>query len=189
MKTISIEKIYNETNERVLNQALRFVKDVQHSEDIAMKVFAKINRLNKNPLTCFNPNESSLNTWVYRITNHMILDYFRSKHYNKYKNVSDFGDENDPKDNFEFEASKQSNADTDILNKELEQRIDLAFYNLKPEYRKIATLFFVHQFTYDEICTDLDLPMGTVKGMLSRCREKLQTELKDLYKVKAKTTA
>lgn len=179
---IKFEDIYLQTNEQVLNHALRLIKDVQHSEDVTMKVFAKIDKLNKNPLTHFDSKKSSLTTWVHMITNGVILDYFRTNKSNKFKNVSDFGNENDPKDNFEFEASKQSNSDTDILNKELKDKIDNAFKTLKPDYLKIAILYFNYQYTYTEIAKILNVPMGTVKAMLSRCRAMLQTELKDLKK-------
>lgn len=183
-KTITFEQIYDETNKRVSAHTLRVIKNLHDSKDVTMKVFAKISRLNKNPLTRFNPEKSTLNTWVHMITNGVILDYFRTNHSKKFKNVCDFID-SDGNEFFEFEASKQNNADANILNKELEQRIIKAFHGLKSNYRRIGVLYFIREHTYEEISNILNIPMGSVKGNIARARKMLQTELKDLHKVKA----
>lgn len=180
---MTFTEIYTQTNEIVLNHALNIVKDVQHSEDITMQVFAKIDRLNKNPLTCFNPEKSKITSYVITVTNSMIIDFFRSNKNKKFKFVSDFTNE-DNKETFEFEAPMQSNADNNVLTTETQKRIEKAFHDLKPNYRRIGVLFFIREHSYDEISKMLDMPIGTVKGMLSRCREKLQIELKDLHVVR-----
>lgn len=181
---ITFNEIYSKTNEQVLNHALRIIKNFHDSEDVVMKVFAKIDRLNKSDATRFNPDRASLTTWVYKITNTMILDYFRTNHSNKFKNVSDFTD-SDGNEFFEFEATKNSNADSNVLTKEIQEKIVKAFHDLKPNYRRIGVLYFIREHTYEEISNILDMPMGSVKGMLSRCREKLQIELKELHTVMA----
>lgn len=181
---ITFEQIYSETHEHVLSHTFRIIKNFHDSEDVTMKVFAKISRLNKSDETRFDPKKSALSTWIYMITNGLILDYFRTNKNKKHKFVSDFGNEHDPKNNFEFEAPKQNNPDSEILKNETQQRIVKAFHDLKPNYRRIGVLYFIREHTYEEISDMLNIPMGTVKGMLSRCREKLQTELKDLHTVK-----
>lgn len=180
---ITFEKIYTETHEQVLAHALRIIKNFHDSEDVTMKVFAKIDRLNKNDATRFDPEKSKLTTWVHMITNGLILDYLRTNKNKKHKFVSEFVNE-DGKKTFEFEAPQNTNADNDILRSEKQVKIVSAFQNLKPKYRKIATLYFISEHTYDEISEMLNIPMGTVKGMLNRCREKLQAELKDLHTVR-----
>lgn len=180
---ITVEKIYLETHEQVLNHALRVIKNFHDSEDVTQKVFIKIARLMKSDSTRFNPKKSALSTWVHLITNSAILDYFRTNHSDKYKNVTDFTN-NEGKEVFEFEASKNSNADTEILKSETQKRIVAAFHDLKPKYRRVATLYFIRERSYEEISEMLNIPMGTVKGMLNRCREKLQETLKDLHTVR-----
>ena len=44
---------------------------------------------------------------------------------------------------------------------------------LKPNYRTLVKLRYFKEFTYDEIATELDIPLGTVKAQLHRSREQL----------------
>ena len=45
---------------------------------------------------------------------------------------------------------------------------------LKPRYRQLVELRYYQEYSYEEIATELDLPLGTVKAQLFRAREFLQ---------------
>lgn len=62
---------------------------------------------------------------------------------------------------------------------ELEQ-IQRAINALPEEYRAAAGLFFVEEFTYDEIAQILECPVGTVRSRLHRGRRMLQKALWDI---------
>ena len=172
--------IYAETHSQVQNHVRRVVRHEHDSEDVAMDVFIKIQKLIKNPVTTFDENKSSLSTWVHTVTNSVILDFFRTNHQDQYKAVSDFVD-HEGHEIFNFISPDINRADNDILTAELHSRIAKAFRTLKPKYRKIAILFFLRDLPYVEIAEIVNVPMGTVKGMLSRARQKLQTELDGVY--------
>jgi len=87
---------------------------------------------------------------------------------------SDFSNDNGI-DEFQFVADAE--ADSEMDREELSAKIMKSFRGLKPKYRKIAVLFFMNQKSYKEIAEILDVPMGTVFGMISRCRKMLQTSL------------
>ena len=42
---------------------------------------------------------------------------------------------------------------------------------LKPHYRTLVELRYFKEFSYEEIATELELPLGTVKAQLFRARE------------------
>ena len=42
---------------------------------------------------------------------------------------------------------------------------------LKPHYRELVELRYFKEWSYEEIATELDLPLGTVKAQLFRARE------------------
>ena len=44
---------------------------------------------------------------------------------------------------------------------------------LKPRYRTLVELRYFREFSYEEIATELNLPLGTVKAQLFRAREML----------------
>ena len=104
----------------------------------------------------------------------------------KRKNAYEQSDGNDEeKSYFNFVAPEQSKADNEVLTKELHGKIAKAFRTLKPKYRKIAILYFLRDLPYVEIAEIVNVPMGTVKGMISRARQKLQAELGNVYNMKA----
>jgi len=49
---------------------------------------------------------------------------------------------------------------------------------LKPRYRTLVELRYFSEYSYEEIATKLDLPIGTVKAQLFRARELLYNILK-----------
>ena len=49
---------------------------------------------------------------------------------------------------------------------------------LKPRYRRLVELRYFQERSYDEIATELQLPLGTVKAQLFRAREFLYQILK-----------
>jgi RNA polymerase sigma-70 factor (ECF subfamily) len=48
---------------------------------------------------------------------------------------------------------------------------------LEPHYRNVVLLVDVDGFTYDEVATSLDIPVGTVRSRLYRARRQLQEAL------------
>lgn len=52
-----------------------------------------------------------------------------------------------------------------------------ALQGLQPEYRVVATLFFIEDLSYEEIASTLECPVGTVRSRLHRARRLLQAAL------------
>ena len=50
---------------------------------------------------------------------------------------------------------------------------------LKPRYRTLVELRYFKEFSYEEIATHLDIPLGTVKAQLFRAREFLYNIMKN----------
>ena len=44
---------------------------------------------------------------------------------------------------------------------------------LKPNYRTLVKLRYFKEMSYEEIASELDIPLGTVKAQLHRSREQL----------------
>ena len=177
---MTIEEIYSEHKQAVFNHVLSVVKNYHDSEEVCNNVFIKMFRLECAVYS--DKHGTALTSWIRTITNHQIFDFFRTNHQNHYKAVSDFADgEIEDKTYMSFVAPKNDNADTEVLTAELQSRLDKAFYELKPEYRRVASMYFIHQYDYIEISDMLNVPMGTVKGMLNRSRAMLQEALEGVY--------
>ena len=175
----TIEEVYSEYYNSILNFVFLRLNNIHEAEDLTSKIFEKANRL----IESYTADRGAVSTWLYKITTTQIVDYFRTNHQDKYKAVSDFVNENGDC-SFQFENPEK--ADQIMENQELRKRLLKSFRDLKPDYRKVATMYFIREYKYEEIAEKLKMKIGTVKGMISRSREMLKNELKDLHKVKAK---
>lgn len=146
-------------------------------EDITQLVFIKANRL----LSTYKIEISAFSTWLHNITNSVIIDWHRTNHRDKYPLMSSFIDDDG---NETFDATSPMSTDAGLEAQDLNKRLLKAFRGLKPNYRKIAVMYFIREMEHLEIADKLNVPLGTVKGMISRCRGMLKTQLNDIYKVK-----
>lgn len=170
---IRFEDVYNNFYKQIFFYINGKVKDSNLAEDLTQDTFAKVYKKFDN----YNVYKAKLNTWIYSIALNCVIDHIRSKaHNNKLASVSvnQYTDE----DNKEFlQLPDNSTNDNTIENNELLDKLSKAFENLKPNYRQIAEMYFIQELKYNEIAEQLDIPMGTVKGMINRCRTKLQEQL------------
>ena len=187
LEPISIEnqkqtaRLYISYKDKVFNHVLSVVKNYHDSEDVTTKVFIKIMNLSRKEATQYNPERrASEATWIHTITNCVIIDFFRTNHQNYYKPIGDYVDD-EGRNIFINIAPKKTNTDSDVLTDELQNRIKKAFSGLKPKYRFIAKMYFKKEHSYKELSEMFDLPMGSIKGTINRVRQKLQTELSNLY--------
>lgn len=66
-----------------------------------------------------------------------------------------------------------------ILSKELEQKITHAITSLPSQYRKAFVLSRQQNMTYDEVATEMNISVNTVKLYLKKSLAKMREELKD----------
>lgn len=169
-------KIYSENYEKFFRYFLSKIRNYQDSEELVNNLFFKVSK----HLANFDSSKSSVTTWLYTIANNLIIDYWRSKSSkNKYTTISISSSSR-----YDDEIIQLENINPDsnnIENVELKKLIEQAFNKLKPNYRKFAQLFFIEQKKYEEIADILQVPIGTVKGTINRCREQLMNDLKNCY--------
>lgn len=170
---IRFEDVYNNYYKQIFYYINGKVKDSDLAEDLTQNTFEKVFKKFDN----YNVYKAKLNTWIYSIALNCVIDHIRSKaNKNKLQNISvnQYTDE----DNKEFlQLPDNSTNDNTIENNELLDKLSMAFENLKPNYRQIAEMYFIQELKYNEIAETLNIPMGTVKGMINRCRTKLQSQL------------
>jgi len=171
LKTIT--KMYSDHYNGLLFKMYACVKDRNIAEDLVADVFCKASQ----KIRLFDKNSADISTWLYSIANNHLIDYLRSIKNKKTVNVNGYTND-EGKESFDFLAPKSSNADSLINNKEIEDKIILAFENLKPNYKEVATLYFINEYSYNEIANILNIPLGSVKGMLNRAKIMLQDSLK-----------
>jgi RNA polymerase sigma-70 factor (ECF subfamily) len=169
----TITELYNTHYSSILGFITRSIYNSDDAEELASDTFINANK----GLKGFDSSKSNAKTWLRTIAKNLIVDYSRSKRYKDKlaeDNVSEYTDENG---NELFSFTSDNNTAQTIESNELQNVINKAFANLKPKYKRIADLYFIEQYSYAEIIEMCDVPEGTVKGMISRCKEMLQSQL------------
>jgi RNA polymerase sigma-70 factor, ECF subfamily len=151
--------------------------NVEVSEELTNDVFLKANA----SMHLYNSEKSQISTWLHNIAKNLVIDFYRADQSDKYINVSQFNDAETGKEIFQFADSETT--DTIMDNKELLANVQKAMSKLKPKYQKVAELHFIADKPYLEIAELLELPLGSVKGMVNRIKSMLtsQSELKYHY--------
>jgi RNA polymerase sigma-70 factor (ECF subfamily) len=177
-QSLDFNSIYNQYYKEIVS----FVSFKVNSNDIAEELTNdSFMKFYKN-LESFNPEKSKLRTWLFTIVNNTVIDYYRSV---KKENNKTSIDSNSIEGKRVFEINDSSNNILDVLNNnDIKVNVLKAIDNIKNiELKKIANLYFIEDLSYNEISDSLNMPLGSVKGYISRVRIELQKELrkKEVY--------
>ena len=161
----SFEQLLQKYEKLVYTIAYRSTGNEHDAFDISQEVFIKIY---KN-LPQFK-EQSSLSTWIFRITMNACVDFARKKKRTPVS-ISIDDDENIFLNDI---ADNSSEPLACIESMELADGIQQAILSLSDDHRKIVILRDITGLSYAEIGEILDMPEGTVKSRLSRARENLR---------------
>jgi len=142
------------------------------AEDLTLEAFGKAF---KN-LSQYTP-DYAFSTWLFKIASNNCIDFMRKKRKNILAN-----------DNYEdisesYQANRMTSTGLDpeenLIKAQKIQLMRQLVEKLKPRYKKLIQLRYFEEYSYEEICQELNLPLGTVKAQLFRAREFLFNILKD----------
>lgn len=169
VSTGNITAVYNLFYNQVKYFIHGKVKDEMTAEDLTADTFLKAQRFIDK-----YDSKYQFTTWLYNIANNRVIDYWRTQNakFGKNVNVDGYVDE-EGHELFQFEAD--NNVQDSIESKESVNIILSGIQSLKPKYQRIAELYFIQEKEYNEIAEICEIPLGTVKGMVFRCREMLQS--------------
>jgi RNA polymerase sigma-70 factor (ECF subfamily) len=158
----------------VYNLALRLVGNPSDAEDLAQDSLLRALRA----LPGFR-GESSLSTWVYRVTVNTWKNRVRSeKRRGFWKMVSlnlFTGEDQDEEPAFQ---GPDKPSDAGLETGERETMVQKALMELDEDSRAVVVLREIEGQSYRDIAEALGIPEGTVKSRISRAREELRQKLK-----------
>ena len=157
-----IEALIREYGNDVLRTAYMYVKDIHTAEDIFQEVFIKVN---KN-LSTFQGN-SSIKTWIIRITINACKDYLKSAYKRRVVPMMEYQED---------AIVSQSDFD-EVNNQDTNQMIKDTILSLPAKYKDVVLCVYYQEMTIAEVAQALDIPEGTAKSRLSRARQKLKDML------------
>ncbi len=158
----------------VFSLVLRMVRDRTLAEDLAQEAFIKA----FHALKSYDPRYK-FSSWIFKIANNLTIDHLRRR---KLDTISIDGSPHahTAEDRARTAVVVESDEETPqefVENKELGSQIEHAIGKLRPEYRTAVLLRHVEGYSYDEIATLMEVPLGTVKTFLHRARHELRDHL------------
>ena len=122
---------------------------------------------------------TNFKAWFFKI----LMNCFYSKHRRRKRELTTF-DWDDTPDLYLYARAHEAGFPTsgpDPAGQFFErlgtERVAEAIERLPEEYRVVSTLYFMEDFSYEEIARMLDIPIGTVRSRLHRGRKMLQKSL------------
>lgn len=167
-------ELVGEHHRMVLNLATHLLADREEAMDLAQEVFLRVFRT----IHRFR-GQSSLKTWIYRITINQVRNrqrWWRRRHRSEVVSLD-----------LHLDRGGDAGLGTSVLApdrifacRELAGLLQRALDRLPFEQRTAIVLREIEGMTYDEIAFSLGLAVGTVKSRLTRARQALRAELRGL---------
>ncbi len=130
----------------------------QNSEELTQEVMSIL--WSKSNL--YDPNKSSLSTWIFTIARNKKIDFFR-------KNIGFKTNEEDVR-RFLYEENDVD----DTENDEILWKINKINQQLNTEQKKIIKMNFFENKSHKKIAEELEIPLGTVKSRIRHILIKMQ---------------
>ena len=152
---------------------LKMVNNRDDADDLTIEAFGKAF---KN-IHQYTP-DYAFSTWLFKIATNNCIDYIRKKR--KLMLSIDKGYENENGEDVALEIKSDTiGPEEKLMKKQKMETMREVVDKLKPRYRTRIELRYFQELSYEEIATNMDLPLGTVKAQLFRAREFLYQIMKN----------
>jgi RNA polymerase sigma-70 factor (ECF subfamily) len=150
----------------------KMVRDQQQVDDLVQEAFVKA----FGSIESYNP-DYAFSTWLYRIATNHTIDYIRKKKLPT-RSIDKPIQTRDGELQMELPDSTYR-PDKAVVRDQRNAILREAIEGLPPKYHRVIVMRHQEEMTYDEIATELDLPLGTVKAHIFRARALLNKTLRD----------
>ena len=152
---------------------LKMVNSPVDAEDLTIEAFGKAF---KN-IDQYTPN-FAFSTWLFKIATNNCIDFIRKKRAS-HVSLDQTVDGEDSLAPSSLIQSDTMDPEMSMINQQKIKHMRKVVARLKPRYRQLVELRYFKEYSYEEIATELNLPIGTVKAQLFRARELLYNILKN----------
>lgn len=143
----------------VFNICYRILHNRADAEDLAQETFIRaLDRLHTFDL------EREFSPWIRRVAANLCLNHIES-----HKSTAPLDEERD--------EDKTQSPGEQVEVRERSEQIRSALASLPPHYRLVVELRHYQELSYDEIASELNIPLSDVKSHLFRARKLLAEKL------------
>jgi RNA polymerase sigma-70 factor (ECF subfamily) len=162
-------------SKKVYNTCVGMLQNIEDAEDVTQEIFISIH-INIKEFKA----ESSLSTWIYRISVNKCLEFIRNKNRKKRSGIF--------KSIFSSDGEKAIENHSDFMHPGIQlvnqERSKILFkaIDLLPEQQKTAyVLHKIEQVSYNEIALIMQVTLSSVESLLFRAKQNLKKHLTIYY--------
>ncbi|MCI0535726.1 MAG: RNA polymerase sigma factor [Verrucomicrobiales bacterium] len=156
----TFEQMLDAYQNKVFRLAWSMLGNEAAAQDVAQDVFMKIWKALPN-----YRSDASPSSWIYTITRNTCLSELKKRVLRKNVSLADEAVE------AEVDQVCASEPAENTAGQQMDIQVLLA--ELPEHYRRVITLFYLEQKSYEEVTAALDIPMGTMKTYLHRAKKEL----------------
>lgn len=154
------EQIFKDYHDKVLHLIYGKINNYTLAEDLTSEVFLKV----YSKLDTFDETKASISTWIYRIAQNTVIDYFRTR--KVYSEVPE-------------EIAQESEIDDEILNNETLDALADALTELPERDRDLIILHYYHGLTLKEAAEKIGMSYSNAKLVHNKSLVVLERLMKD----------
>ena len=158
----AFEHLFNRYRDSILQLYLQNTGgNIDDSNDLLQETFVKI-YLNLQRYS----DQYTFGQWIYTIARNTFIDYVRRKRDDTVSidNLREAGG---------LSTWNEPNPEERMITHQNRARIEAFLDRMSPRYKELIELRFFKEYSYEEIASHLNLPLGTVKTQIHRAREQL----------------
>jgi RNA polymerase sigma factor (sigma-70 family) len=161
----AFSSLLNRYRDSIYFMLLKMVSNSSDAEDLTIEAFGKAFR----NLDLFTP-EFAFSTWLFKIATNNCIDFIRKKQVSPTR-IDQLQDDLDNL-TVNIQSDLPDPEETLINDQKITVLRDIV-NQLKPRYRMLIELRYYKEYSYEEIASELKLPIGTVKAQLYRAKSLL----------------
>ena len=165
-------ELMDKYRESIYFMMLKMVKDEDDAEDLTIEAFGKaFNRLHQ-----YSPS-FAFSTWLFKIASNNAIDFIRKKRIKVTSMDTAYTNDNGETVSIDAKSTERDPEEVTMHGEKVEWMREIV-KKLKPRYRDLIEKRYFQELSYDEIASDMNLPLGTVKAQLFRARAFLAEMMK-----------
>ena len=149
----------------IFHMMLKMVNNREDADDLTLEAFGKA----FNKLTTYAP-KYAFSTWLFKIATNNCIDHIRKKRLH----LLSIDDTVEKDGTQSFSTNLKANTldpEEKFIKRQRVKLMRTVMSKLTVKYRLMIELRYFEELSYDEIASELDIPLGTVKAQLFRAKE------------------
>ena len=157
--------LMNRYRDSIYFMLLKMVSNSSDAEDLTIEAFGKA----FHNLDSYSP-DFAFSTWLFKIATNNCIDFIRKKQ----TSPAPIEQLADDLDNLTvYIQSDLPDPEEALINDQKIAVLRDIVNQLKPRYRQLIELRYYKEYSYEEIASELKMPIGTVKAQLYRAKNLL----------------